>query len=74
MSSAGAAAGAASAAAAAAEDLLDVEAIPFITLDEATGQFTVGDEAVAYLSSLRGRIAVVTMAGASSLQRALPRE
>ena len=40
-----------------------MSAIPFIVLDDATGQYTVQKEAVAFLSSLGGPLGIVSIAG-----------
>lgn len=42
---------------------LDAHAIPFITVDD-DDRFVINEDAVAYLRSLTGKIAVVSIAGA----------
>ncbi len=38
-------------------------AIPFVTVDSRTGEFVVNDEAVAYLNTVKNKVAVVALAG-----------
>lgn len=42
---------------------IDAAALPFVTVNEENDQFEVNPEAVRYLSTITGKVAVVTIAG-----------